>query len=257
MKMKILLCLFFAFTFRLMASNNQGSHRLDGVWVNVERHDFIRIKVSHDEIFIKGLPLFHGAIRFEHQYGKTFRDKWGHRLTIEDGNTIFIKWSRHQTIRFIKLDRNDRRHRSHEYNRGHHDRQGDKNWDNDEQYRSYDNDDDWKENHGSFDEKNDYGDDQSEYDNKTIHTDKIEGTYRTSIKNKEIIAILETRDGLKAKVSGSSVWKDYTRNKYNEDEFIDRDGNSYIFKNHNLKWRSQKHDDFVIELQKISDVVRY
>ena len=180
--------------------------------------------------------------RFRRRGRATFEDRYGNQLTVKRRGhevAIFIYNRRGFTDVYFKV--NDRNQCGHNNNyksrirRGHHDRG--------QSYRSQD-----LRSRQGVDGYQDFGEDRS-----TSRFDfELEGTYQAE--DGRIIAIVETRDGFRAKFSGDKIWKDY---KQEGNRYQDVDGNTYeLQQDLTLMWKGRYSGKSII-VRKISDEVRY
>ncbi|MBK8699108.1 MAG: hypothetical protein IPN29_06025 [Saprospiraceae bacterium] len=72
------------------------------------------------------------------------------------------------------------------------------------------------------------------------------------------MAILETREGLKAKFAGTTRWVEYTQKENRSVDFVDKKGNNYRFLSENeVHWMTGEGNRPPGVLYKISDEVQY
>lgn len=248
-------------------ANDNFSGRLTGYWVNPVFDEAIKIVDMRDGILVKGLFNTNRNIFFERINKNKFIDCKRNIIRIEDGRTLmFISRRSNEYIRFEKIynDRsrghcNDDYYDPYDYpdkngkyknkNKG---RSRDKNYDDDDEYGDdYRNFKDYDDNYLS--KKND----KSKVESRTKIIDhlneSINGTYEVK-GSKETVAITDTREGFKAKFSGSKNWVNYTR--ISNKEFEDEKGNKYILNGKNLNWIS-KDSKKNFYLEKISDDIKY
>lgn len=83
----------------------------------------------------------------------------------------------------------------------------------------------------------------------------LEGTWESDSPRKSVV-ILYTREGIKAKFSGTTKWVDFVQDDYNASTYIDKKGNRYEVDGNGLFWISQNGKDRVF-LRKISDDLKF
>jgi hypothetical protein len=241
---------------------------IDGYYYNPRLHESIRIIEHNRDVVIKGLFNDNRITRFEKVRGRTYEDRYGNILVCEDRNTVKLKrWRTRDYIRFDKVDDHRGRddwHRYHDYDDDCDvDRRYDDRYDNrhghHEHYdnRRYDNYDS-KDKEYKSDRKNDYyRGDQSIAFNSGSST-RFVGTWDVKNGNYNSVAIIDTREGLKAKFSGTTNWVNYTQSQSRSNEYIDDRGNRYIFdRDDEGKWFPADKGKKVIDLKKVSNEVRY
>ena len=238
--------LFFLPIFLVASESPIDAHRnLTGYWVNAKIKETIKIKDRNNSIFINGLPGTRVDVQFDRIYGNVYKDGFGNKLTVENRNTIFIDLGRRHSLRYVKWEENDSRR-----------------WGKEE----FDKDYDPFDNHHKDEYFSNNFENQRPYDNNNCsasanwnfsYSEIVTGTWASSIRGRENIAILDTREGIKAKVSGTNRWVDYCQNKVIPNEFIDNKGNKMVFERDAAIWIPKDIKDAVIKLQKISSDIRY
>lgn len=209
----------------ISAGNPPQHRRLDGSWYHSGSDNWIEIRDEGRYISVMGLPPQGKARIFEQEWKGIYLDKKGNKITLENRNTLL--YNHRKSGHIIEFHRHDQ-HQSGAH--GH--------WNNNSPGTYYD--------HPSKDyEDHNYKD-----------GDFIEGSW---IADKSIvIAMVKTRDGLKAKYSGTTRWVSYQADNNRKDEFVDDKGNRYVFHSHtSATWYSNDHRNQVIPLKKISDEVKY
>lgn len=83
----------------------------------------------------------------------------------------------------------------------------------------------------------------------------LEGTWESDRPRKSVV-ILYTREGLKAKFSGTTKWVDFIQDDFNASTYKDKNGNRYEVNGNDLVWISQNGTDRVF-LRKISDDLKF
>lgn len=83
----------------------------------------------------------------------------------------------------------------------------------------------------------------------------LEGTWESDRPRKSVV-ILYTREGIKAKFSGTTRWVDFIQDDFNASTYKDKKGNRYEVNGNDLVWISQNGTDRVF-LQKISDDLKF
>jgi hypothetical protein len=258
------------FTYTTLAAS-----QIEGYWYNPRLRESIRIVEYRNDIIVKGLFSENRSTRFIKIGRRTYEDREGNLLLCEDKNTILIKrWRARDYMRFDKVD--DRRGRSewysyHDYDDHCDDHDG---WHEDRAHSSYDRDryKDYehyrnREKRDVYREGNRYRDNDdkynrndkqhNKYNNKDINLSAVIGTWEVKNDRFNSVAIIDTRDGIKAKFSGTSNWISYTRSS-RLNEYIDARGNRYIFEEEDkVKWYPIDKDRKVLELKKVSNEVNY
>jgi hypothetical protein len=273
----------FKITTLLIITSSSLLAKIDGYYYNPKLRESIRIIEHRNDVIIKGLFSDNRISRFDRIERNTYEDRYGNLLICEDRNTIKLKrWRTRDYIRFDKIDehrgRNDW-YRYHDYDDNCDDRNRHSGYDDryrDDRYRDnryrdekgyndrYYNDNYRNDNFDRYpkDDKRknipDYN--NSDYQSRSIDfsNSRLIGTWEGKNRSFGTVAIIDTRDGLKAKFSGTTNWVTYTKSTSRPNEYIDDRGNRYIFDEDNDgKWFPSDKDKKVIELKKISDEVKY
>lgn len=133
-----------------------------------------------------------------------------------------------------------------------------KDWDNDDKNwrnpsKSDWENDTWDENERS--ENNGHSSSISKNSQSIIST-SLEGTWESNFPRKSVV-ILNTRDGIKAKFSGTDKWVSYETSEYSSKFYVDKKGNKYEFDgNGKCTWISSNGKQR-IDLIKIDNVLRF
>ncbi len=228
-------------------AHNLDNLDLSGYWYSQHLSSSIKIKDKENVLLVKGLNGTNATQVFGRINAKTYEDKRGNRFIIDHCDAIFFISRRNhypKKVFFEKIGRayNDLNDRSHY------------------KQHSY-----FEDDFENFDENN-YGKPQShtnsnEYQNGRSnwlnYEEKISGTWRTEKGNMSIV-IIDTRDGLKAKLTGTTKWVSYVQNIRKPYEFVDDNGNKYVF-NEDLKatWISADRDKRTIPIYKSSSEMQY
>lgn len=255
-------------------ANDNFSGRLTGYWVNPVFDEAIKIVDMRDGILINGLFNTNRSIFFERINKNKFIDCKRNIIRLEDKETlIFISRRSHEYIRFEKTHYGGHRGNCNDddyyYDPYDHPQ---KNGKYKQKYKG-------KQREDRYEDEDDFGDDEfgddyrnfKEYDddylyrknskpkseNKVKISDDllktIIGTYAVK-GSKETVVITDTREGFKAKFSGSKNWVNYT--KASNTEYIDEKGNKYTLIGNTLNWISKDGKKNYI-LKKISDEIKY
>lgn len=226
----------------LVFANDIGRQDLTGNWYSKCISETIKIKEKRDVLIVKGLGDCNGIEVFERINKRSYADRVGNLLIVDKCDVlVFIpnKGRRHKEIIFEKT-RNDRNA-----------------WFNndDDQY-------DRESNHGNRNHDR-YGNGSNGQqgqpsDNRWNNYERgVTGTWDAGFKEKTI-AMIDTRDGLKAKFSGTSKWVDYVQSRQNPYEFVDAKGNKYIFNGQgSASWIPNDRSIKEIYLTKISDDTQF
>lgn len=213
------------FNVALLANNPPQYRRLDGSWYHGVSDNWIEIRDEGRYISVMGLPP-HGKARiFEQEWKGIYRDKKGNKITIETKNTLF--YHHRKSGHVIEFYRPLKHHPSSDnYDRG--------------------------SSHPSH-----HGPQPRHYPDQGYGAaDNLEGTW--AAEGSIDIAMVKTRDGLKAKYGGTTRWVSYQIVNNKDDEFIDENGNRYVFHHStSATWYPKDHRNKPIHLKKISDDVKY
>jgi hypothetical protein len=229
----------------LVFANDSGREDLSGNWYSKCISESIKIKERRDVLIVKGLGDCNNTQVFERINRKSYVDNDGNLLIADKCNVLVFIPNRGRHHREIVFEKR---------NNDHHDA-----WFNNDDDDHYDRNRGKK--HGSWNEdrySNDsYGQGQP-YEGKWNNYEKsVTGTWDAGFRDKSI-AIIDTRDGLKAKFSGTTKWVDYVQSRQNPYEFIDNKGNKYIFKGDGkASWISIDRSIKEIYLTKVSDDTRF
>ena len=209
----------------ILAGDPPQHRRLEGSWYHGGSDNWIEIRDEGRYISVMGLPPQGKARIFEQEWKGVYLDKKGNKITLENRNTLL--YNHRKSGHNIEFHRRDHQHSG---TNGH-----------------------WRDNtHGSY---NDHP--SNTYQNQHYEDDTyIEGSWAAD--KSIIIAIVKTRDGLKAKYSGTTRWVSYQAVNNRRDEFVDDNGNRYIFHNNtSATWYPKDQRNQAIPLKKISDEVKY
>ncbi len=285
MNKKILLASLILFLF----NNLYSSSELNGYWYNPRIRESIRIIADGEFLLVKGLFREDVTSVFKCKGRNKYHDRIGNKIYIEDRYTIKLKRNRGgDYIRFEKVDDLYGRSNWRKYHDYNDDCSRDRYYYDKDEYR-YENRkyDDRYENKRYEDDRYDndkYDNDRYVYEmNDTRKKDKshgnskrlelepndnsnsenlsvsnIIGTWKTKDNRYTTVAIIDTRDGIKAKFSGSTKWVDYKVSKMRPNEYIDSKGNRYVFNSSGKStWYPADSKLKSIELEKIDSEVRY
>ncbi len=263
MKKMIYLSLLFLLTLNNLKANDGIG--LEGFYTNPQTYSEIEVDIYNKGIKVRGIDRKHPYkwVKFRRVNRYVFADGRGTEIKIKNRD-------RHGEPRLLVRGR---RGDLNVYNRGviHHshrphttcttiiDHRSD--WDNYDDYdneyykrRGYDNRTDNGSRKDRYQNNDNYNDgyDQSQGFGDNYSNKRLEGTYVTN--DGRHIALLETRDGFKAKFEGDRNWKSYTRQNEN---FVDHDGNFYRLSGVNeMKWTG-KYSGKVVIIKKIDDKVQF
>jgi hypothetical protein len=225
---------------------------MEGYYYNPRLRESIRIIEHRNDVIVKGLFSDSRLVRFNKINKNTYEDRYGNLLICEDRNTIKIKrWRTRDYIRFDKVDDHRGRsdwHRYHDYDDICDDRY--------DHYHGYRDDDRYR---GSKYDRDDIRK-NPEYTSRSriIPIDRLVGTWEVIHGNFNDVAIIDTRDGLKAKFSGTTNWVSYIKSTTRKNEYLDDRGNRYVFDDDRFaKWYPADKGKTVIEMRKVSSEVRY
>lgn len=229
----------------LAFANETGRQDLSGNWYSKRISENIKIVEKRDVLIVKGLGDCNDTRVFERINKRSFVDKVGNLLIAEHCDVlVFIpNQGRHRREIIFEKRKND----CHD---NWFDRDDDDHYDRDNKRdRGY-----WNDNR--YDDGS-YGQRQSSDGKWNNYEKNVSGTWDAGFRDKSI-AIIDTRDGLKAKFSGTTRWVEYVQNKHNPFEFSDDRGNKYVFSGSGkASWipidRSMKE----IYLTKISDETQF
>ena len=209
----------------VMAGNPPQHKRLDGSWYHGGSDNWIEIRDEGRYISVMGLPPQGKARIFEQEWKGIYLDKKGNKITLENRNTLL--YNHRKSGHVIEFHRYDTRQSGPNGQ--------------------------WKdESHGSYNYHSSQPYQHQDYKDDII----IEGSW--AAENSIIIAMLKTRDGLKAKYSGTTRWVSYQSVNNRKNEFVDNNGNRYVFHNNiSATWYPKDQRNQAIPLKKISDDVKY
>ncbi len=217
MKRVLYLLLLVVLSITVVNANHQ--YDIEGVFSNYSSSHIIKVRSFRKGIKVKVLDHHHHGWRRYYQVGpRTFESNCGSRIRVKH-NRKGLKLK----IRYADGSRETYRRHSFYQN---------------ECY------------------SNDWGGDWNTYDDfppqYSFRHSSVEGTYKDREGNR--IAILETREGFKAKFVGDRKWKNY---RLMGRIYQDKRGNKYeVLGNGVLEWQGAKSRKR-IRIQKISDVVEY
>ena len=233
-------------------ADDHGRDLLTGYWLNPKLDVSIKVKQRADVLLVKGLMGNRETEIFEQVCKDKFVDHRGNTLIIENHNTlVFEKRNGRKYLRFRKINDDDRNY-GHGKNRGNR-------WDEDDHF--FDNDNNYPQKGDRQNDRDRYDDESSRnnrqnngWDNNN-YASRVSGTWTD---REHTVAIVDTRDGLKAKFSGSDKWVDYTMDRSGYGTFVDKKGNRYVFKNDNeVIWTSADRNKKDIVLRRLSNEVKY
>jgi hypothetical protein len=243
---------FFTAILLILISNILSASDISGYWFNPRLQESIRIFKNQQFIFVKGLFSKNRTSKFKSKGRGVFVDKEGNSLILENRNTLKLRRRyANDYIRFEKVRDVD----------GHND------W-----KKFHDYDDDFEISRNNFDISNtddvykanrsNQIDLYSRLGNNTISStipfEELAGTWEANDRRYPTVAIIDHREGLKAKFTGSTNWITYVLSKVGRNEFIDTKGNKYIFDTPSkAKWIPADPNAKIIEVVKTSSEVRY
>lgn len=209
----------------VLAHNPPQHKRLDGSWYHGYSDNWIEIKDEGRYLSVMGLPPQGKARIFEQEWRGVYFDKKGNKITLEDRNTIL--YHHRKSGHIIQFRRSDACQTGSYGNAREHSQ-------------------------GSYYDRSAKPGTQPPFADEAF----MEGTWRA---DRSIdIAMVKTREGLKAKYGGTTRWVSYqtVNNKWNE--YIDENGNRYLFHNDkSATWYSNNRRNEPIQLKKISNDVKY
>lgn len=232
----------------------EDDYRIEGIYTNIQSYMEIQVDLNRKGMSIRGLDR-----RYPNRWTK-FRQIYRDVYADRNGNEVKLKGvNRYGDTRLLIRDR---RGRVDVFTRGiiHHRNRTtcttiidyNHEWD-DHRYQDNPYFDRRKQRRSDID--NDYYDNRRYEDNRQSdynRSSSLEGTYKTN--DGRFIAILETRDGFKAKFKGERNWKNYIRQG---DRFVDNDGNQYTTSRAGeLNWQG-KYSKKNILITKVGDEVAF
>jgi hypothetical protein len=246
--MKYIFILFAAmiFTFHVKADVIEKKS-LSGYWYSNAISSSIKIKEKRNALIIHGLEQCQGPTLFRRIDFDTYLDDIGNKIIVDCHNIIaFFPIHRNDYDRRIIFEKSQHPKKHHQnHNPNHHSDQ-------------YNDDGDYIYNYKNNSDEPPH---VSNYNSNPINwanfSEIVVGSWM--IENDRIsIAIIDTRDGLKAKFSGSSEWVTYFQSQENDSIFIDSKGNRYVFDgSKSAKWIPIDKKKSIISLIKISQIPKY
>lgn len=223
-----------------LVSATPPSHQfqLDGSWYHKKSNNWIEIRDEGRYISVMGLPPQGKVKIFEKQWKDVYVDKKGNKISIESPHLIL--YLHRSSGNVISFERPAKAHGTHN------------GCDDANDSRWYDRNDGYnsgrpKPHHGSND---------THTSNNRFNGSDLEGTWQAP--GGTDIAMVVTRDGLKAKYSGTTRWVDYRSTGNKGNEFEDDKGNRYIFHSASAAtWYPSNRSKDPIELKKTDNQVKY
>lgn len=230
------------FTGLVSATPPSHQFHLDGSWYHKKSNNWIEIRDEGRYISVLGLPPQGKAKIFEKQWKDVYVDKKGNKISIESPHMIlYLHRSSGNVISF------ERPAKAHGTGYGCNDA-NDIRWFDRKRYENDRYDSDRPDpHHGSYD---------SYPSIQRFNGSDVEGTWQAP--GGIDIAMVITRDGLKAKYSGTTRWVDYRSIGNKGNEFEDDKGNRYIFhSSFAATWYPASKSKDSIELRKTDNQVKY
>lgn len=206
-----------------LATPANHQFQLDGSWYHKKSDNWIEIRDEGKYISVMGLPPYGKARIFEKQWREIYIDKKGNKISIEGPGLLL--YHHRSSGHVLTFERPVKAHGTGGTWRGEKDR-----WNN----------------HGQRDDS--YYNDFSPRD--------AEGTWQAL--GGIDIAIVLTREGLRAKYSGTTHWVDYRMLGNDGITFEDNKGNRYVFSNATTAtWYPAERNRNPIVLKKTDNQVKY
>jgi hypothetical protein len=235
-----------------LLTNILSASDISGYWFNPRLNESIRIIKNKQFILVKGLFLENRTSKFKNKGRGVFVDRAGNSLILENRNTIRLRHrNANEYIRFEKVREID----GHNQWRKYHDYDDD--FQNFNQYGER-----IKDGLGVESRSSSQNDSNQPINNASsrinIAFEELVGTWKAKDGRYPTVAIIDHREGLKAKFTGSTNWVTYLLIKEGINEFIDPKGNRYIFETQSkAKWISVDSKAKIIEIVKSSAEVQY
>jgi hypothetical protein len=225
----------------VLARDNDHHHSLSGYWYNKTSLVSIKVKEKKDGLMVIGLEGFRGTWIFDRIDSRCFIDRRGNRFILDQFDVLLfmpIKCKQTRITAFEKIE--------------------DAMYDHCKTDRFYGDREELQDNgnrhSGSLNERStDYKSAKDDIKNWPDYATTINGTWLPDKGNKSVVMV-DTREGLRAKFTGTSHWVDYTQSTLIPYEFIDIAGNKYTFdRAGNATWVPNERTKGMVHLKKVSD----